>query len=495
MDLISKNNDYSYDTSNYCKILSFIRNKVEIKIREILPQPIRTKRGLINGLGSIFKAISGNLDYADGERYDKLIRELQNNQINLANNIKNQNTLSVALIDKFNNTIQQIRHNEKLLETRIYQISYFIKNQTFRENIIFIKDLMNQIINMYEILNSILQDIENSISFAQLQIMHPSIIKTADLFYELKRLQSYLNKDQFPVEVTLENMHLFLKLIKINSFILNNKITYILHVPITYFENFKYYHLFSIPIFFESQFKAIIPRNKFLAKNELHYAFLSNPCDEILPQRFICPKEDIKEVKEDNPCEIQLLDVKNTSACQKTQIKISRSLIRRLGDSNQWIALLPKQEILKLKCAKQEEIRKPIAGTYLIDLPIGCQISISQETIINEKQSTKLNQPVLFPDLDMKLVQETPRNITLHLDEIDLDDLKSIRTHIIENQPTLSYEAISNAPSFWTLAIYGLLVLGISYFCYKKIYPKLVNRRKEESKKENIDFTEVQLPR
>ena len=64
---------------------------------------MRTKRGLINGLGSIFKSISGNLDYADGERYDKLIQELQNNQINLVNNIKNQNThLLTNLTIQFN---------------------------------------------------------------------------------------------------------------------------------------------------------------------------------------------------------------------------------------------------------------------------------------------------------------------------------------------------------------------------------------------------------
>lgn len=183
--LIIEDKYYSIDTSNYLKILNFAEEKVKDKLLEILPQHQRVKRGLINGLGSIFKSITGNLDANDGERYEKLIRELQENQVKLASNIKNQNSLSIDLINNFNKTIQQISHNEKLLEMKINQISDRI---LYKETTFFIKDIMNQIITMYEIINSILQDIENSISFLKLQIMHPSIIKTKDLFNELKKL-------------------------------------------------------------------------------------------------------------------------------------------------------------------------------------------------------------------------------------------------------------------------------------------------------------------
>lgn len=230
-NLIIEDKYYSIETSNYLKILTFAEEKVENKLLEILPQRQRVKRGLINGLGSIFKSITGNLDATDDERYENLIRELQQNQIKLASNIKNQNSLSIDLIDKFNKTIQQISHNEKLLEMRINQVS---DRMLHKETTLFIKDIMNQIITMYEMINSILQDIENSISFLKLQIMHPSIIKTKDLFNELKRLRKQIKKNQFPFELTLDNILLFEKIIKIDGYILNNKITYILYIPITY---------------------------------------------------------------------------------------------------------------------------------------------------------------------------------------------------------------------------------------------------------------------
>jgi hypothetical protein len=67
---------------------------------------------------------------------------------------------------------------------------------------------------MYKIIDSILQDIENSITFAKLKILHPSIIKTEDLYFELIKVQDQIGLNQMPLEITLENTFLFEKLIK-----------------------------------------------------------------------------------------------------------------------------------------------------------------------------------------------------------------------------------------------------------------------------------------
>lgn len=37
----------------------------------------RTKRGLINGLGSVIKDITGNLDFQDGEKINKILNHLE----------------------------------------------------------------------------------------------------------------------------------------------------------------------------------------------------------------------------------------------------------------------------------------------------------------------------------------------------------------------------------------------------------------------------------
>ncbi|CAH1998042.1 unnamed protein product [Acanthoscelides obtectus] len=113
------------------------------------------KRGLINGLGSIFKAITGNLDASDGEKFESLISDLQNNQNKLSEAINSQNTLSVELIDNFNKAINQITHNQKLLEAKINQLSIdMINTQAYIENGIFLRDTISEIINIYHIIIS-----------------------------------------------------------------------------------------------------------------------------------------------------------------------------------------------------------------------------------------------------------------------------------------------------------------------------------------------------
>lgn len=104
----------------------------------------------------------------------------------LQNNHNKQNLISTDIINKFDRTIQQISHNENVLQSKISQV---VEQQPIKENAICIKDMLSQISNMYEVINSVLQDLENSLSFVKLNVMHPSIIKTTDLYNELLNLQ------------------------------------------------------------------------------------------------------------------------------------------------------------------------------------------------------------------------------------------------------------------------------------------------------------------
>jgi hypothetical protein len=40
----------------------------------------RIKRGLIDGLGSVVKSITGNLDYTDALHFDRAVKEIRNNE-------------------------------------------------------------------------------------------------------------------------------------------------------------------------------------------------------------------------------------------------------------------------------------------------------------------------------------------------------------------------------------------------------------------------------
>lgn len=443
----------------------------------------------------MFKSISGNLDAADGERYDNLIKQIQNNQNKLASSIIKQNSISTDIINKFNQTVQQISHNEKQLQTEIECVAIIAKQIIDERLSIFIKDILNQIINMYEIINSILQDIENSISFIKLNVMHPSIIKTFDLFNELLKLRKNIKPEQLPFEITLENTLLIEKLIEIDCYIHNNKITYLLHLPIMYPQTFNYYHLYPIPVLSQSQFKVIIPINKYLLKNELYYTYQSDACTKISPLYYGCKKLNIQEIKESSPCEIQLLNLKNTSTCRQIQVQITKPIIKQLEESTQWFGIFPQKETITLSCHRQEEVQK-LVGTYLINIPNGCQITTSEEKIINNEQIITQNQPIIFPELDQSS-QTSTQNSVIRLENVNLDELQDIKRRIIENQPQILFEdtGISHTPSTWTIIIYILLTVIAGYFCYKKLVTKFHRMRSKKHQPEEITLPNVQLPR
>lgn len=490
--LLSINKEYLVEASNYLKILNLTKDRVETKIKEILPHPERTKRGIINGLGSIFKAITGNLDASDGERYEQLINDLQNSQRSLQVNTLKQRSLSLQVIKKFNSTISQISHNEKLIESKINQISSMIHKTAYRENSFFIKDVINQIINVYEIIDSILQDIENSLTFSRLKIMHPSIIRTEDLFFELTKLKTIVSIDQMPIPITLENTLKFEKLIQLESFILNNKITYLLHIPITHPQSFDYFHLYSVPIHGQSQFKVVLPKNKYVVKNQLHFAYYNHECQETLPESYICEKEELGEINEDSPCAVKLLSTdKDVTNCRQVKIKFTRPIATRMDNTDQWILAIPSKKAIVIKCLGQDETRNLI-GTYLCRIPRGCQITVDSHIIINEKLLVKQNnQPILFPDFEKSESSELlpTLNLSLHLQEINLDELHKLEGGVSEQQPQTIFGSLNRSPSIWTLLVYIIIAAICVHFTYKKMVPKF--KKKDQAHNEDVI---IQLP-
>lgn len=494
-NLTDKNIRYKNETSNYFKVLNFVKEKVDIKLSEIIPKTSRRKRGLFNGIGSIFKSITGNLDATDGEHYDRLIQQLRENQNKITGSIKMQSSLSVKLIDQFNKTIQKISHNEKLLEGKINEIAQLVKNSTFTMNnkfyndIIIIKDTINQITNIYEIVLSILQDIENSISFAKLGILHPSVIKPDILLDELKSLKQYYLPNQFPINIDSENLHSLMKTLKLDCFIYLDKITYIIYVPITLPDEFELFHLYPIPVptKAESQFKVLIPRSKFIVKNRLDFSFLNEPCMKLKDKQYFCNPEIIDTIQKNNPCEIESINNGNVSSCRPMLIYSRSLLTQRLENTNQWIIVIPKSQNIKFSCHKQEET-KILRGTYLIEIPTGCQITAGAKRITNQETRRANNQPVLLPKIE-EFSSETQQEVPIKVENILLEDLGHLRTQFEASVPELS-AVIDYKPSVWTLFIIGLMIAS----CMCLLVSKLRSRTQCGQQPEGLNPSDVQLP-
>lgn len=285
---VDKNPKYKLELSNLIIITNATKLMVETKLTEILGHPSRVKRGLINALGSIFKTITGNLDARDGQKYDTLISELQKNQHNIVERLNVQNSLSLEIIDKFNKTVNDISHNEKLLDSKIQLIQQIVQKAASSDHYYFFSDTILQIYELYNLVYNTLQDIENSITFAKLKTLHPSIIKASDLYKSLNHLYTKL-QGKLPFETTYDNLKIYEQIIVVKSYMSQNRLVYILEIPISYPYDFDLYHLYSIPIKSSDEvFQTIVPRSENILISKLYYARETEECKELANKQFFC---------------------------------------------------------------------------------------------------------------------------------------------------------------------------------------------------------------
>lgn len=452
------------------RIVNILEDKVSTQIEQLNPSLIkRQKRGLVDGLGSIIKSITGNLDQRDAEKYDDIISKISNNQNKLETLFNKQMTILQSSIKNFNDNIQKLSDNQIRLNSKIEELESII-NKTLIEyaettNNALLQNVISQYTSSLQIIYDLLEKIEVAISFSKSNVFHNSIVEPNDLFSEIILLNKQLKTSRFPFKPTLENLLLFEKIITIKSYSKGNQITFLLQIPIVEAEYFNYYHLYSLPTPNHLSFKTIIPRSKFLISNEQTYAFFDSQCEETLPEEFLCRDVHVAQINEDAPCEVQLLNFNtNITNCVAVPADIPNIKIQKI-EKNQWIVITPYSIAAVQKCGRNTN-NIPLNGTYLIEINNECEVKI-KDTILKTFQTSKTNfVNINLPNLPTTINQNNKDilNYTkIKLDTINLDETKNLISMIdneniklqkIEDQP-IYY----NKTSIYTVLLYTLIIL------------------------------------
>lgn len=460
----SKHNQHSY------QIISVLEEKVLLQIKQLNPLLSRKqKRGLINGLGTIIKSITGNLDQSDAEKYDKAIKEISSNQFKIKDVMKEQLSILQTSIQKFNDNTKILSKNQFSLNSKIEQLEKYI-NSTYIKNVeanncLFLQTIISQYTSSLQIIYDLLEKIEIAITFAKLNTLHNSILEPKDLLTEIIFINKHLNKNGFPFEPTLENIILFEKVIQIKSYTKGNQIVFLLEIPVVETESFHYYHLYSLPIRNQNSFQTIIPNSKFLIKNEHSYALFDTTCKEIIPEEFICQDVHKSTMNENAPCEIQLLKYNSNPNCELVSTEVPDVKIQKI-EENQWIVVAPNGVVAIQKCTKNTD-NIPLNGTYLIELNNDCEIKI-KDTTIKTYQNYKPNfKNIELPKLS--LPENGDKNNFMHfnplkIENINLDELKNILPIINKQNQKLNEINNVNIPTninIHNIVIYCCILLII----------------------------------
>lgn len=364
-----------------------------------------------------------------------------------------QYSFNKQIVKRFNDTIKNLNYNEHLLASKIYQLNNFINNQTYNNGILVAKDFLNQLIILYNTLSDILQDIQNSLTFCKLRALHPSIIKPADLLFQLKEITSHYHV-LLPFDTKYENLLDYESVIKINCKILPYKIVYFLSIPINAEKDFELYKLLSVPTKQDNEYVTIIPKNKY---------FLKSKFNEIIALNDICPKSNNYQCPSHNQlngrskCEENILLEGNSKFCNYTKLNLEEGHLEILKEINQYLAVFPQQEKVTIRCHQGSET-KVLHGIYLIKQDT-CRIFYKNKELTFQQES--FGKPNLINNINLKIKENQVSKLKLNLKNFQSLKLYPNYHYVEPEEATFQNYYHFN---IWTMAIYVGIVIAAVYF-------------------------------
>lgn len=452
-----ENNSIHSELENYDKITQFIRSKIDDKIENlnIHSTSHRNKRGLFNGIGSLLKGLTGNLDANDGERIEKILEHMKTNQMRLQEQMRMQYSVNVDIIKKFNDTLLDIQHNELVLKAKIIYNELLIKRSVAYQNILFAKDIFNQLIILFNTILDVLEEIENSLTFCKLQTLHPSIIKPKDLFQEIQKISSHY-KNQFPFELDYKNIFAFESIIEVQCKVEANRINYFLSIPIDYETIFDLYYLLPIPTKHESEYLTIIPNARYVLKSKDNLVKpLSDKCTQ--GKMFHCPSR--LQVNYEINCEKQILLDEKISQCHYYRLVVPKNHIEIIPEIDQQLVVFPVEEKLQFRCQEQTET-KSLIGVYLVKKS-NCDVIFHNQKL-NFLDRT-YGKPLVMNKLPLDFKQAHIPDLKIELKTLKLGDISTNPIlPIIEPDINDYYK-----PSAWTIILYVCISSLLIYLYIK----------------------------
>lgn len=403
--------------------------------------PSRKKRGLIDGLGSIFKSITGNLDSSDGAYYEQCINKLEKDDRELENLMKNQIKITIETIHNFNQTINKLRVDEETFNRDIEVIEKELYNITdtlsFYQAQLKILLTYEQLLESLTYIDSQLTDVISSITFARINILHPSVIKPGELISQLNQISQALSQANLPLIPNTESLPSYLNIIQLEAYQTDRRVVFVLKIPLVESFNYKLLHVFSLPIRDERTklFHVILNSHKYIAisDNNRHYLTIEDPskCKLMANKHLLCSNIISHPVSSSSVCEAQLLTnpVSLPPTCQITTIPIEDYNVYEL-EENTWLVAVSSQLPLTTVCVREATKTQFLQVNSLVQLQPSCTGYIGTTKVIpHDTKTSNTTEIVDIPLIPydccdhLPSADQMPKLKPLKISKLNLDEL------------------------------------------------------------------------
>lgn len=421
----------------------------------------RFKRGIINAGGSLSKWLFGTLDNEDGERIFNSLTMLENNQKTMQNSINKNVALYNEFINKFNQTIETINSDMKAIEIQINELNNWLHEVYSLFGYLTLDNILIRLQSNIQKLYDQLITIETSLYFSKLNIITNEVLPKQQLRLLLQKCDKQYNK----AVVNFKDIHVYYQFMSLQSFINDDKILFVIHLPLIDPITYSYYHVVPIPI----NNQMIIPVSPYLALTQNDQLNTEEPCPK-LEDFYICsPEKQIHFFRD--TCIAPAILHKNPKKCNKVHVDIEDDIVKRIEDN--LIIIIPKTNItIEEQCP--DVITKKIDKPSIYSVPENCKTTILNRIFYGQKKEKEVRIDPL-DDLnfeDIKINNNLPNidlpKIHLNMSKIKFRNQESIQLNFERTHHTINYV-------IWTLVIICICSVVI-YVIYKRI--KVIKNRR-----------------
>lgn len=470
--------------------LKQISKRIKLKIQSIqLVTPsrdIRRKRGIINGLGTAFKWLTGNLDSADGEHINKCLDQLEADDKQMQELLKQQIQVVTSTIKNFNNSINSLFTHEESVNEYISKIQDTVnENQDrtqFNSEQLLLLELCEILLESYQLIENEVRDIEDSIVFSKLNVLHPSIIQATELLNQLHIISRNLKHNALPIHPTLHSLPSIVNIIGLNAFQTEKRLVFVLQIPLISNDVFNLYHLYSIPTKNPKNdlFHLIIPESKYVGistDNRLYISMHSiEKCKVISNNEHLC--QDVIPLTLNDPnCETEVITQVSTKKCKPVQIGFSDYNIVKLK-KNRYILIVSQAIPVVTNCEGQQSKTQLISTNSLLYLNPRCSAFIgATQLYAYDTKSSNSTEDDIIPTIPFDCCEEENQQSQGHLNlpeisinKLNMDDLNIASEQLKNQEKTLNSMkqqsfAQRHLSAFTVFTIITIIIIILFYCC------------------------------
>ncbi|XP_050557938.1 uncharacterized protein LOC118269448 [Spodoptera frugiperda] len=388
----------------------------------------RTRRGLVNAVGSIANTLFGVLDQSFADKYHRDIEIINSNEKHLLQLWKNQTSVVEAEYNVLKRTEKTIDTQYKLINRHLNQLDQATKQiQLQGESTSMIQEFTLAAMATTNMIHN-LKRVQDTLIDTLADIYHSKInihlLTPEQLSNELQIISGQISKElTLPINNIQSDLYKIYKHLNIKARISKEYFIFEISVPLISRDSFQLYRLIPVPLQVGKDMISIIPLTDYIATNLMRDSFIEVKNDDLQTctyqdEDYICQlRGPIKRLgPEENFCQTEQIGI-----CQPKK-ETCKNMWLQLHDLSSYLYFACDTYSFTIICDNETRTRR-VSKAGLIQLDKECIAKGRDITLYSYQQENKLT---LKPDLLLANIAPIQHhhlvNITLPLLEITTED-------------------------------------------------------------------------